>query len=376
MKQSLLFSSLNSLQPSISFSSSGIDKNLHFSFPYYPVNHASTDGSFLAILEGSSQANTTIKIPNSRPHSILVNPWDKKFALIIDQKGHTISILNTYSQKIERVISSEKGRYFYGHGAFLDPSHFLCTEVDPNDEDKGDLFIRKFSSGEIVKFIPTFGQAPHSVVLHSDGLLYVANGGLEDTHKFHDSNTNLSIIDPEKAKLVAQHFPKDRQLRFGHLVEVDNGVVLGGRKALVRKEFQSSKNRGQRLMVEPTSIFSATTTSFTEMRPSDEAVFGKMLSALSLAYSPQHNLVLVSHPFSDLVSCWNSKENKFSHAVYVEGNSPRGIVWSKILGKFIIHSSRGNVFTYSPISRELEKIAKVTNWPTGKAVDTFHSSLV
>ncbi|WP_237154784.1 DUF1513 domain-containing protein [Oryzibacter oryziterrae] len=197
------------------------------------------DDSFavaLVALDGTVRALHPLP---DRGHDVAFDPVAGLCVAFARRPGTFAVIFDVAGQREPQVITSPKGRHFYGHGVFTaDGSRLYATE---NDYDRGVGVIGIYDVRQGFKRIGEFdtgGVGSHELIWMADGrTLAIANGGLDTTADFGRTNLNvadmkasLTFVDPDAQKVIDTQV-LDRQwnaLSIRHLALDRTGAVWFG----------------------------------------------------------------------------------------------------------------------------------------------------
>lgn len=113
-------------------------------------------------------------------HGIAIDPRDAGRAVAFEKRGAGCCLVDLRTGAVQATIQPRPGRQFYGHGTFNRDGAFLfCTETFVEDgSNRGVIAVRDSNTLRWISDLPSFGEAPHDVLLTPDrGQLVVTNGG-------------------------------------------------------------------------------------------------------------------------------------------------------------------------------------------------------
>ncbi len=140
-------------------------------------------------------------------------------------------------RKALRIIQSDKGRHFYGHGVYSTDGKLFYTTQNAYDEEKGVIGVYDVDQGykKITEW-DSGGIGPHELRLYKNQLI-IANGGIL-THpdmgraklNIDSMAPNLTYLDLETGQINNQlSLPQDLlQLSIRHMDVTQNGTVFVG----------------------------------------------------------------------------------------------------------------------------------------------------
>lgn len=290
-----------------------------------PEKLAGSDGSVRHLLSRIDLDAATLRAdPFPIPfygHGLAIDPRDPGRALVFEKKGPGCCLVDLRAGRMIREIPAQPGRQFYGHGVFnKDGAYIFCTETFTEDGTmRGVIAVRDSNTLRWKGDLPSFGHAPHDVVLSPDlRHLVVTNGGgtRESGHV-----PNLAWIDLRTHK-VHQRLAFDRDdINAGHVAVAEDGAVavvsaprdgLDAKAVGVRGAFSF-----WRAGVRPEALRSARGPVAEAMR--DET--------LSVAIDDRRGRIVATNPKGNQLSWWRLADgtNLGSTTRYVE---PRGVAYS------------------------------------------------
>lgn len=170
----------------------------------------------------------------ARGHAAAAHPNRPEILAFARRPGRFAEVIDCRTgARLSRLLPPEE-RHFYGHGCFSrDGRYLLTTENDYEaargvigvwDAAKGYARVTEFASG---------GVGPHDVLLHSEQILVVANGGIE-THpdsgraklNLPTMRSNLSYLRLDGTVLEQHELPEDLRLNsIRHLTRTQDGRI-------------------------------------------------------------------------------------------------------------------------------------------------------
>jgi uncharacterized protein len=173
----------------------------------------------------------------ARAHHLLPLPPSAQFpgaqALVMARRpGEFLLRMDTQRNRALQWHRMELDRYLGGHAVLAaDGTRFFTTETDAEDG-RGLVVERDLRSLEALREFPSGGIGPHALLMNTDGTLLVANGGilnLPETGRrklnLDRMDSNLSRIDPDSGKLLAQYRLPDPMLSQRHLATAPDGSI-------------------------------------------------------------------------------------------------------------------------------------------------------
>ena len=147
------------------------------------------------------------------------------FAVVFDARNHVEP----------RIVAAPEGRHYFGHGAFSPDGKLFYASENDFDANAGMIGIYDCLSGfERVGEVPAHGIGTHDITVTDDGLLVIANGGIETHPDFGRTKLNLDHMEPSlvladarTGALIEKHVlpPELRQLSTRHLDVAADGRI-------------------------------------------------------------------------------------------------------------------------------------------------------
>jgi hypothetical protein len=232
-------------------------------------------------------------------HGFALNPSRPHEAALLEKRGPGACYVDLVKRTVLRRIEPLAGHHFYGHGAFSrDGSQLFAVETNLATKD-GALSVRDPISFAVVDTFPTYGKAPHDCHLIEDGAtLAITNGGgpLGTSHM-----PCVTFVDVASRKLLEKVETTNPRVNAGHVALTAGrafALVSAPRDGLPGETELGGvavRPRGGPLahLVEPKSVTS------------------RMLGeALSVCVHEQTGIVLATHPYGHLVSCWDLRTGR------------------------------------------------------------------
>ncbi|MFN4204900.1 MAG: DUF1513 domain-containing protein [Agrobacterium albertimagni] len=147
----------------------------------------------------------------------------------------TFAVVFDAKKRVEpRIVTAPEGRHYFGHGAFSPDGRLFYASENGFDANAGVIGIYDCIAGfERVGEVPAHGIGTHDITVTADGLLVIANGGIETHPDFGRTKLNLDHMEPSlvladarTGALIEKHAlpPELKQLSTRHL-----DVALDGR---------------------------------------------------------------------------------------------------------------------------------------------------
>ncbi|MFD1697573.1 DUF1513 domain-containing protein [Roseibium aestuarii] len=209
--------------------------------PLFASARREANGSYaLAIVDDAGQLLARVGLPG-RGHGMAVSPDRRRIMAFARRPGTFAVVIDPFETREPQVISSIKGRHFYGHGTFSPDGRLVYAPENDYEAVRGVVGIYDVSGREVRRIgeIDTHGVGPHDVMLIDGGrTMVVANGGIQ-THpgrpreKLNIPTMQPSIVylDMENGDLLARHeLTHDlHQLSLRHMaLDATGQVWVGG----------------------------------------------------------------------------------------------------------------------------------------------------
>jgi len=275
------------------------------------------------------------------PHGFAADSNNHNRVAAFTKIGPDAVVFNMEKFQAVKTIVVNPGRLFYGHGAFSTDGKLLYTTETNIENSKGYIGIRDAKTLDCFGDFLSYGHHPHDCLLRNNGkTLVVTNGGNNTTS---GELGNLSYIDIETQKLITQHKIKDGRFNAGH-VEIDESgnalVISAPRRDLSENHLGaihiSKAKKSLKRFSSPSKIINKIT--------------GEALSGLIVA---KHNLLLVTHPAANMVTCWDLDLLKCRKVLKLP--FPRSLALNSDQSEFII-SFGSNVVVKRYQTRSLKEV--------------------
>lgn len=193
------------------------------------------DGAFaLGFVSEAGALIDEITLPG-RVHG-LCHSKQNGLSVAFARRPGTFAVVFDAKKSIEpRIIAAAEGRHFFGHGAFAPDGRLFYASENDFDANAGVIGIYDCLSGfERVGEVPAHGIGTHDITVTADGLLVIANGGIETHPDFGRTKLNLDHMEPSlvladarTGALIEKHTlpPELRQLSTRHLDVAADGRI-------------------------------------------------------------------------------------------------------------------------------------------------------
>ncbi|MBB3996209.1 DUF1513 domain-containing protein [Aureimonas pseudogalii] len=195
-------------------------------------------GSACAVFDEWGRIVARVDLPD-RGHDVTFDPMSGRAVVFARRPSTFAAVFDPASGATEKLIASEPGRHFFGHGFFSPDGAILYATENDYDAARGLIGLYDARSGfrRIGEF-ETGGTDPHEALLMPDGeTIVIANGGIETHPDFGRQKLNLATMEPSlvfirrrDGTLLERHvLPKAlHQLSIRHLAIDAGGAVWFG----------------------------------------------------------------------------------------------------------------------------------------------------
>lgn len=164
-----------------------------------------------------------IPVPH-RPHGIVAAPDGSGFYAVAFRHGGWLLAADAQGRVLRRLDSAlpDATRTFDGHIEISPDGKWLFTTEADVKTGQGWVSVRRASTLERVSEFPTRGIDPHQLLLDDEGMIVVANGGIEwtlnnDKRNLDRMDSSLVRINAENGELLGQWRLRDRRLSLRHI---------------------------------------------------------------------------------------------------------------------------------------------------------------
>tara|TARA_R110001583_G_scaffold4696_13_gene26783 strand:- start:1328 stop:2437 length:1110 start_codon:yes stop_codon:yes gene_type:complete len=243
------------------------------------------------------------------PHGIHWHPESPNRLAVFEKKGPHACELDLVSRQLTRVIESQPGRYFYGHGVYSADNQLLFSTETRLDGLDGVMAVRDANSLAYLGEFPSFGKEPHECKLIDSGkTLVITNAG----GPLDGAAPCVSFVDVASQQLLERVLLTREDINTGHVAIADDGslvVVSAPRTGMSVKD-----NGGVSIRPQGLPMLSMT---------SPQAIVDHMTGeALSVVIDNRSGVALVTHPDADMITFWSIAEQKMVHSLALA--RPRG----------------------------------------------------
>ncbi|PPC75442.1 DUF1513 domain-containing protein [Pokkaliibacter plantistimulans] len=294
-----------------------------------------------------------------RAHGIAIHPSDSVCAVIARRAGTFLSIVSLPEGRHLQTLNNPAQRRFYGHAAFSPDGQRLFTSENDYEHQRGVIGVWQWDGQQLRRTDEWLsgGEGPHEVIMHPDGQLLVANGGVithpdtgRDMLNLDTMHPNLSFIDIQTGQVSRQlDLPSALQrLSIRHLSVSSSGVIACALQYAGGVALPDSASKVVPLLA--------------LLRPHDDH-----LQLVHLPEGPEFHRNYIGSVCWDIEGHWlaltapqGSRAYFFNALPQDENSAGRwgasitysdtcGITQDSVAGSFLISSGSGGVISYSPM---------------------------
>ncbi|MEL6752200.1 MAG: DUF1513 domain-containing protein [Pseudomonadota bacterium] len=156
----------------------------------------------IVTLDQRGQINAAIELPG-RGHDFALRPDGLTVAFARRPGTFAVAFHSARPNSTTHIFSAARGRHFNGHGAFSEDGRLLYASENDFERGVGVIGVYDASSFERIGELDSGGIGPHEILRLPNGLLAVANGGIETHPDFPRAKLNLATMRPNLAYLKA-----------------------------------------------------------------------------------------------------------------------------------------------------------------------------
>ena len=280
--------------------------------PLFAGARREADGTHsIAVVTPEGFEAVNIPLPD-RGHDIAFDPAGRRGIAFARRPGNFAVMFDVAGHIEPHVITSPKGRHFYGHGVFSPDGHLVYATENDYDAGRGLLGVYDVS-GEVparIGEIETGGIGPHDLLLSVDGrTLVVANGGILTHPERGREKLNLDtmvptviFIDRERGDIVASQRLDGtlHQLSLRHMAMDGAGAIwVGG---------QYEGPQGDR----PPLLARLTRDGAPKLFSAPDAVQDRLANYVgSVAVNATGEVVATSHPRGSRILYWSAADGRY-----------------------------------------------------------------
>lgn len=155
------------------------------------------DGSFaIGLVSEAGALIDEISLPG-RIHGLCHSPVNGLSVAFARRPGTFAVVFDSEKRVQPRIISAPEGRHYFGHGAFSPDGRLFYASENDFDANAGVIGLYDCIAGfERVGEVPAHGIGTHDITVTPDGLLVIANGGIETHPDFGRTKLNLDHMEP------------------------------------------------------------------------------------------------------------------------------------------------------------------------------------
>jgi hypothetical protein len=193
------------------------------------------DGRFaIGLVSEAGELIEQIALPG-RIHGLCHSKVNGLSVAFARRPGTFAVVFDTARRAEPQIISAPEGRHYFGHGAFSPDGQLFYASENDFDANAGVIGIYDcLSSFNRIGEVPAHGIGTHDITVTSDGILVIANGGIETHPDFGRTKLNLdhmepslALVDAKNGDLIQKHtLPAElRQLSTRHLDIAEDGKI-------------------------------------------------------------------------------------------------------------------------------------------------------
>ena len=304
------------------------------------------EGFWLTALDADGR--TLIKVPlPDRGHDTAIDPAGQRAVIVARRAGRFAMVVDLASGQLEREITAEPGRHFYGHGIFsADGALFYTTESDYAAGD-GKIGVRDAKDGfRWLGELPSHGIGPHQLALLSDGeTIAVANGGIRTHPAQGRLKLNLDSMEPSLVRLerASGKLIESRSLApWLHQLSIRHIAVDGADRIAVAMQHEGSvEDRVPMVAIDRGDGDLA-------LLRAPEAVELRMRNYCgSVCLDGNAQMMAVSHPRGGQITFWSWPDGDYCGHIDVFDGC--GLAPASAAGHFWISNGRGELILYDAL---------------------------
>lgn len=269
---------------------------------------------FIGVVDLDRDRNVTSQQDiNFLGHGFAPNPARRHLAVISEKHGKGCVEWDMRARKVTRKLETTADREFYGHGAFTPDGKtlFVVETVVGDGSFSGVITVRDGDSYTIQGEFPSFGTAPHDVLLVDDGrtLVITNGGGAAGT----DDLPCVTYVDVKSRSLKTRLTFNTTRINAGHLAMTSRGELVV--VSAPREGITGDNPTGGITFYAPGG----------EMRTAEDPIVKRMkLETLSVAIHEPTMIVAATNPAGNLVTFWDFKDARLVKSMD-QFQAPRGI---------------------------------------------------
>ncbi|MBV1907902.1 MAG: DUF1513 domain-containing protein [Kangiellaceae bacterium] len=335
------------------------------------VNAANTKQLFLAATGDSQQSygmswtsaienQTATRLTNFRGHSVDFNPRHSNFAILFGRRPSKQLIrIQIPNNKIDKVVSCEANRHFFGHGCFShDGKKLYTSEASLTNEGKvkageGIIGVRDPDTLQKTDEFKSFGIGPHEIkFIPNTDTLVVANGGLltrpqsgRTKLNLNTMQSNLSYVDVRTKRLIEVASVPESKASIRHIDITPDGTVA------IAMQFQREAAGHNKTVALSASHRMGNDIQLFEQ---PETLISQMNDyAGSVAVHPTNRVAGFTSPKGNVAAFWNVDTGRIIG--YHSFSDVCGICLTQDINHFALSNSRGQIRLLDVISLKEKK---------------------
>ena len=306
---------------------------------------------WLAAFNRAGDTLLRTKLPQ-RGHEPIVAPSLQTALVPARRPGDWAAVVDLGDGRVVQLLQASAGRHFYGHGVFSPDGQYLYTTENDFAHDRGLVVCRSARTLEVVGEFDSGGLGPHEINWQENGMIAVANGGIQ-THpsqprrklNLDSMRPNLTLIRPASGEIVTRVVAPVHQASIRHIDTAANGDVA------LALQYEGSPTDDIALLY----VFRATTGELAPL-PVPLAVQRRMRQyTASIRVDPQNNHALVTCPRGHLVTFWEiGGKGYLGHRRIRDAG---GAALDRAAREFVVSTGGGSVFRFDTESFQFRRAA-------------------
>lgn len=275
-----------------------------------------------------------------RGHDVSLTPDGRHILFFARRPGRQIAVIDRIDGTLKKLIDSENGRHFFGHGAFSKDGRWLFTSENNYVDGTGTIGVYRTDDFKRVEEFPSGNIGPHQIEILSDGkTLVVANGGIlthPDTPRealnLDTMSSSLTYLDTQTGQILEQFLPQNPQMSIRHLaVSEDDTVVMG------------VQYQGDRSDILPLVLTHKDETTLQSLQSDDLHWLRQNQYIASVAVDPSATIAITTTPRGHGVSVWNLHQRQLLS--FISLKDVAGAVYHPSSRSFLVSNGLGQVMS-------------------------------
>ena len=281
-----------------------------------------------------------------RAHGIGLSPDGRRCAVVARRPGTFVALYRLPDGRLLQRLENAAGRRFCGHAAFSPDGDTLFTTENDFDGQRGVIGVWRRQGNQLVRSgeWSSGGIGPHELLMHPNGTLAVANGGIlthpdagRDKLNLDSMRPNLSYLNSQTGELIDSFGVPDalHQLSIRHLSIGPDGQVASV------LQFQGSE-------LQPVPLLALHRPGQPALEliglPEDPQVHRNYLG--SVAWDSEGRWLAMSAPRGSRIYFYDRQAGRWADPVtYTDGC---GLYRDSLPATFLISSGAGGIASYCP----------------------------